>query len=875
MVATVFPVVLSTTAPAQAAPVVGFDPGNIISDAAFFNTSTMSVADVQNFLNSKGGTCASGSTCLKDYAQATQNRAADAYCRAYAGSPWESAASIIHKVAQACGVNPQVILVMLQKEQGLITATRPSATAYRSALGMGCPDTAACDAQYYGFGNQVYSGIRQLRVYQLSGRYTWYGPGITAQVRYHPNAACGSSPVYVQNQATAALYYYTPYQPNAAALAAGRGTGDGCSAYGNRNFYTYFTEWFGSPQGFAVVGYFGQYWRANGGAGGFIGSPTSNEQRAAAGPYQRFTGADIFLRAIEGSAAVPVRGALREEYRAIGEWAALGFPIQYESAVGTGAQQRFEQGSVYGNEKSGVFAVGGLFDVAHRAHGGAVGVLGFPVGRSSWSGNGTLQRFQHGSIYARENRDPFVLTAEYDTTYWTSGGPGGVLGYPRTGQVADRVGIHVEFDHGWIQKSGSVVRVAQGAIGKYYVTSGGLDGPLGAIMGDESSQPGGGTSQRFENGTVYTSSTGTFAVLQASPAVAAAGGVAQTGYPLEETRVSGTSWSQRFAQVTFTSSAGAAPVVVRGAIKRLYDSSGGVAGDLGPATGPERALGNGVVQDFVGGRIWCSPTALVATDSRVLAAHTKAGGPSGRLGWPVSARTSEPGGFRQEFQGGSILGSDLASGPVDAVFGMVRSTFLAGGGARAIGFPTTGEFQVAGAVKQVFERGAVYLPLDGRPGGVVQGRIWEAYVAAGAEANTGIGIPVGQATTTRTGSTRQTFSASTFFTTATGTYVVRGLVGKVFQANGGDAGRLGEPLESERLVGAGAVQRFVGGTIHVSPAGSFATWGALGAEHARRGGASGPLGFPVGPEVVGNDRVSQRFQNGTLVLRFDGTFTVE
>jgi hypothetical protein len=54
--------------------------------------------------------------------------------------------------------------------------------------------------------------------------------------------------VYIQNQATANLYYYTPYQPNAASLRAGYGEGDGCSTYGNRNFYQYFNDWFGSTQ---------------------------------------------------------------------------------------------------------------------------------------------------------------------------------------------------------------------------------------------------------------------------------------------------------------------------------------------------------------------------------------------------------------------------------------------------------------------------------------------------------------------------------------------------------------------------------------------------------------------------------------------------
>jgi hypothetical protein len=52
--------------------------------------------------------------------------------------------------------------------------------------------------------------------------------------------------VNIQTQATAGLYNYTPYQPNSAALANLSGTGDSCSAYGNRNFWRYFNDWFGS-----------------------------------------------------------------------------------------------------------------------------------------------------------------------------------------------------------------------------------------------------------------------------------------------------------------------------------------------------------------------------------------------------------------------------------------------------------------------------------------------------------------------------------------------------------------------------------------------------------------------------------------------------
>ena len=104
-------------------------------------------------------------------------------------------------------------------------------------MGMACPDTAPCDERYYGFFNQVYGAARQLKVYGLDSFFNSYPVGRTSNVLYHPNAACGSAPVYIANKATAALYYYTPYQPNQAALNAGYGTGDGCSSYGNRNFY--------------------------------------------------------------------------------------------------------------------------------------------------------------------------------------------------------------------------------------------------------------------------------------------------------------------------------------------------------------------------------------------------------------------------------------------------------------------------------------------------------------------------------------------------------------------------------------------------------------------------------------------------------------
>jgi hypothetical protein len=246
----------SPTAPVALDPAADlgqFNPGNIISDELFFDGSGMSADEVRRFVELKGINCRAGSDgtpCLKDYRQDTTTRAADQYCSGYVGAAQESAATIIAKAARACDISPRVLLVMLQKEQSLVTNSGSSlyARRYREAMGYACPDTAPCDPAYNGFQNQVYSAARRFQVYAANPTSYGYRPGRTNTVLYNPDRACGSSQVYIQNQATAGLYIYTPYQPNAAALAAGYGTGNACSAYGNRNFWLYFTDWFGSTQ---------------------------------------------------------------------------------------------------------------------------------------------------------------------------------------------------------------------------------------------------------------------------------------------------------------------------------------------------------------------------------------------------------------------------------------------------------------------------------------------------------------------------------------------------------------------------------------------------------------------------------------------------
>ncbi len=138
--------------------------------------------------------------------------------------------------------------MLLQKEQGLITSTAPSDWNYSAATGQGCPDTAPCDPATQGFFYQVYYGARQFEVYRLNPTWWGYQSGRWNNILYNPNGGCGTQRVYIENQATAGLYIYTPYVPNQAALNNLYGTGDGCSAYGNRNFWRTFVDWFGSTR---------------------------------------------------------------------------------------------------------------------------------------------------------------------------------------------------------------------------------------------------------------------------------------------------------------------------------------------------------------------------------------------------------------------------------------------------------------------------------------------------------------------------------------------------------------------------------------------------------------------------------------------------
>ena len=243
--------------PAAAIPTTGdpatFDPGFIISDYNFFNPDALTAVQIQDFLEERSCRPSDDVPCLWEYRETTTSQPAkgDGHCLPYVGAENETAARIIAKIAAACTISPEVLLVLLQKEQSLLT--RPTASGYLRATGYGCPDTADCDAQYFGFFNQVYNAAWQFRQYtQEPDRAFQVG---SVDVGFNPNAECGASAVVIDNQATANLYNYTPYQPNPVAVENAGDEGDACSTYGNLNFWLFYNDWFGDStlEAFSVI----------------------------------------------------------------------------------------------------------------------------------------------------------------------------------------------------------------------------------------------------------------------------------------------------------------------------------------------------------------------------------------------------------------------------------------------------------------------------------------------------------------------------------------------------------------------------------------------------------------------------------------------
>lgn len=182
-------------------------PEHLLSDTDMTDVNAMTRDEIQTFL-SNGSL---GKYRTKDIRGVTR-----------------SAADIIANTAKDFSLNPRVILVILQKEQSLVENTKATQKQLDWAMGYAiCDDCSKTDPRlqkYKGFGKQVYYATQRIREAYLSKLMTngmttaGYGPGIESII--------DGTALVPQNNATAALYTYTPHM------------------HGNVNFMNLWNRWF-------------------------------------------------------------------------------------------------------------------------------------------------------------------------------------------------------------------------------------------------------------------------------------------------------------------------------------------------------------------------------------------------------------------------------------------------------------------------------------------------------------------------------------------------------------------------------------------------------------------------------------------------------
>ena len=263
-----------------------FSPNNIIDDSVFDNSTSMSADAIDSWLNNNfPNSCISPNSGF-------QAKLPTGYSPGggftYGG--FVSAGNVIATAAQTYGINPQVLLVTLQKEQSLVAGgvsycNNGDEHKYAAATGYGCPDggtvyswtgvslyrrsgvehtatgsTCVNTAAKAGFSQQVIRAAWLLKFGQQRslGNTTWavisgswdnsddpptcYGGPMTqgqrkrcnsdsSTVFYDGYTTIDGTSTHIDTGATAALYWYTPH------------------FHGNQNFFDLYTAWFGSTYG--------------------------------------------------------------------------------------------------------------------------------------------------------------------------------------------------------------------------------------------------------------------------------------------------------------------------------------------------------------------------------------------------------------------------------------------------------------------------------------------------------------------------------------------------------------------------------------------------------------------------------------------------
>lgn len=200
-----------------------FNPGRLIEDYELLDFNSMSLEEIQSFLEEKNSYLANlvvADTYGKEKkaSEIIYNAAVNNYdCEGITLSDTPTEEERQTKCRKIGTVSPKFLLVLLQKEQSLIELEDPKQSQLDWATGYGCPDSLACNPYYKGFGKQVNSAALQFRWYMVAPRpgKTWFKEGETYTFKNKYGTISNEEiEVFIENKATAALYIYTPHVYN-------------------------------------------------------------------------------------------------------------------------------------------------------------------------------------------------------------------------------------------------------------------------------------------------------------------------------------------------------------------------------------------------------------------------------------------------------------------------------------------------------------------------------------------------------------------------------------------------------------------------------------------------------------------------------------
>lgn len=303
---------------------------------------------------------------------------------------------------------------------------------------------------------------------------------------------------------------------------------------------------------------------------------------------------------------------------------------------------------------------------------------------------------------------------------------------------------------------------------------------------------------------------------------------------------------------------------VHGAIESYWQGHG----TLGGPTANEQTTGDYLIQEFANGTVYVKITSnaknmVYAVQGAMHDLYVKEGGPTGRLGYPVSDAQAANDRVAQSFEHGSIIVRDNGR-TVTTLTEEISDYWVSQNGAQGwLGWPEGDAETADGRTVQKFDGGTVYVYPNGGTVPSISGK----YSQAG-------GWSLGSSASNITVKTDKYYvheyaKGAIFATSETDVSTATIMNGDIFaywNSRGGMSGTLGLPTGDVQTVADGSSQTFKGGTVYTSPkTGTHSVHDDNLREYTKQGGPAGKLGFPTSDETkTVRGGVRQTFEHGVM-----------